>query len=122
MTGAGKIRERDEIVSRIASSLGSELLAFVYDVRLVEGREVEDIIGSSGLASILDRWARDTIVVYYVNEEKLRRKCLYEKCSKVEPEEREACVHSCTASLSKMLAESLNRSVSAFNSRAGYRG
>ncbi len=105
--------ERDpvKIAMRIVKSFNSSLKAFVFDKNLVDTRIVDRLIGLSGYDGILSRHAQGSIIVYYIDRRKLKRKCLYEKCIDEKPEERWKCINSCMLAEEDQVIRDFSKSV-----------
>ncbi len=99
------------IAERMIKSLKSNLHAFIFDRNIIDSRIVDRIIGLSGYEGIINRHAQGTIIVYYIDPVKIRRRCLYEKCADEKNEYRSTCVNRCvreeTSRISKELAEAI---------------
>ncbi len=92
--------ERDPvaIASRMVESFTSDLRAFVFDRNLIDSRIVDRIVSLSGYDGVLARHAQGTIIIYYIDTRKIRKKCLYEKCIDEDAEAQRKCLNLCTRS------------------------
>ncbi|MCE4600120.1 MAG: hypothetical protein F7C38_00945 [Desulfurococcales archaeon] len=89
--------ERDPvaIALRMAESFESELKAFIYDNRLIDSRIVQRLIALSGYDSYVKRFAKDHIIVFYLDPAVVRKKCLYEECSEAGSDGARECLERC---------------------------
>ena len=98
--------EVDEVKRRLARSLNS-LGAFIFDRRLINDKLVEELLVSLGVSGLLSRTVVGDIVVYYVDTRRLRKRCLYEKCSMEDVIARESCLRECLYNLEKQVLKEI---------------
>ncbi len=103
------LREDSEehIISRIRDSLSSELRALIVDERLVNVGVVDRILSSLNAFTLIAKKKTGHISVYYVDESKLRKRCLYEMCSSKEGLERDKCVNECVDNAQQKFLEQI---------------
>lgn len=87
--------EAKKIAERMVESFTSDLKAFIFDNKLVDSRIVEKIITLSGFEAYISRHAEGSIIAYFINPYKVRRKCLYEMCGDKPSELVKACINKC---------------------------
>mgnify|MGYP001770621199 CR=1 FL=1 len=85
---------------RIIKSLES-LGAFIFDNRVIDDKVVENMLSNHGVLGLLTKATLGNIVVYYIDVNKFRRKCIYEKCSMEDVSMRESCLRECLMSMKK---------------------
>ncbi|MDM7275729.1 MAG: hypothetical protein P3X22_006405 [Thermoprotei archaeon] len=85
----------ERIIARIRDSLSSELRALIVDERLVSIEVVDRVLSSLNAFTLIAKKKTGYINVYYVDDSKLRKMCLYEMCSTRGGFDREKCVNEC---------------------------
>ncbi|MCE4611534.1 MAG: hypothetical protein F7B17_06160 [Desulfurococcales archaeon] len=96
--------ERDvkKVAEVMARSFASNLRAFIFSRNLIDENIVEDIVKGSGISSLISKWSKNDIIVYYIRTEPLERECMYSECSGEKGPAKNECVRKC---LEKSLAK-----------------
>lgn len=90
-----------DVRDRLVRSLEA-LRAFIFDSRVIDPSLVESLLVNSGVISLLGKSTMGSIVVYYIDSNKFRRKCLYEKCSTIDNViARESCLRECISTMER---------------------
>ena len=112
------MEKNPRVIARdLASSITSELRAYIFHKDLVDDNVVEEVLKKAGVRGLLVKWHDSStgIIVYYIKNDIVEKECMYNRCVRVDSSTKKECLEKCRekmhARIAKSIAESIVESV-----------